>query len=195
MLCGLAVTHIVAHISTVTLLWEGQKRKGKLLSAVHVQSIEMIKAFYTLWQTWSTERLLFLPPSHAVNNSRWVFVHKYPPISIESSVQLSELEQCRRCPRFDPTTRDSNPTLWHWATALLKRLESRGGQVMHGPLISWAWRRCGGPRFDQSRIRTNLGPRRYRSQIRTEPGFAFVTNVVSVSNTSSIEIILLSRTS
>ena len=43
-------------------------------------------------------------------------------------------------------------------------------------------RRCGGPRFDQSRIRTG-------------PGFAFVTNVVSVSNTSSIEIILLSRTS
>ena len=33
------------------------------------------------------------------------------------------------------------------------------------------------------------------SQIRTGPGFAFVTNEVSVSNTSSIEIILLSRTS
>ena len=118
MLCGLAVTHIVAHISTVTLLWEGQKRKGKLLSAVHVQSIEMIKAFYTLWQTWSTERLLFLPPSHAVNNSRWVFVHKYPPISIESSVQLSELEQCRRCPRFDPDNTRFKPdalTLSHSA--------------------------------------------------------------------------------
>ena len=24
----------------------------------------------------------------------------------------------------------------------------------------WRWRLCGGPRFDQSRIRTNLGPRR-----------------------------------
>ena len=31
--------------------------------------------------------------------------------------------------------------------------------------------------------------------IRTGPGFAFVTNLISVSNTSSIEIILLSRTS
>ena len=33
------------------------------------------------------------------------------------------------------------------------------------------------------------------SQIRPGPGFAFVTNVVSVSNTSSIEIILLLRPS